>query len=753
VPGTRRVTLLGLIAATYFMVAGGPYGLEDLVQGAGYLWAVVALLVVPFVWSLPTALMVSELSSSLPEEGGYYVWVRRALGPFWGFQEAWLSLAASIFDMAIYPILFVTYLGFVGQYAWPGLGDFWGTLADASKGEKGAEAILIGLAMIAVCALLNLRPPREIGRSSVWLTVALLAPFGVVTVLAVVQPPAPAAERHSPSQPDYVVALLFALWNYMGWDNASTIAGEVERPQRTYPLAMAVAAALVTLTYLVPVLAASRTALGADDWKTGAWVTVGKEVGGTVLAIAVGVGGMISAFGMFNSLVLSYSRVPVVLAEDGYLPAAFTRRLRSGAPWVAVLVCAVAWGLAMQLGLKRVLALDVMVYGLSLLLEFVALVALRIREPRLPRPFRVPGGVVGAALLGLFPALLIGLAVHDQAGKWVPEEDDPIAPAAALLLGAGLAALGPVVYFAARRLASKPGAHTLQGSTAVSEPRVHTMSPQIITVGHSPDPDDAFMFYALAHDKLDTGGLRFRHELQDIETLNRRALRGELEVTAVSIHAYAFLADRYALLPTGCSMGDRYGPMVVARAPMTVEQLPTARLAVPGTLTTAFLALRLLVPGTLRYEVVPFDQVLGAVAEGRFDAGLIIHEGQLTFQNQGLQLVTDLGVWWQERTGLPLPLGGNAVRRDLGAETIGQISRLVKESIRYGLDHRDEALDYALKYARDMNKALADRFVGMYVNDWTLDYGPRGRAAVQQLLDEGHKAGIIPTPVAVEFVS
>jgi 1,4-dihydroxy-6-naphthoate synthase len=278
------------------------------------------------------------------------------------------------------------------------------------------------------------------------------------------------------------------------------------------------------------------------------------------------------------------------------------------------------------------------------------------------------------------------------------------------------------------------------------------MNPQIITVGHSPDPDDAFMFFALAHDKLDTGDLRFRHELQDIETLNRRALRGELEVTAVSIHAYAHLLERYALLPSGCSMGDRYGPMVVARQPLTVEDLRTARIAVPGTLTTAFLALRLLLPAGFTYEVVPFDQILGAVAQGRYDAGLIIHEGQLTFQHQGLHLVIDLGVWWQERTGLPLPLGGNAVRRDLGADTIRQISRLLKASIRYALDHRDEALDYALRYARDMDKALADRFVGMYVNDWTLDYGPRGRAAVRRLLDEGYRAGVIPSPVAVDFV-
>lgn len=278
------------------------------------------------------------------------------------------------------------------------------------------------------------------------------------------------------------------------------------------------------------------------------------------------------------------------------------------------------------------------------------------------------------------------------------------------------------------------------------------MTKRLIHVGHSPDPDDAFMFYALAHDKIDTGEFTFRHELQDIETLNRRALNGELEVTAVSLHAYAHLLERYALLPSGCSMGDRYGPMVVARRPLRVEELRSARIAVPGTLTTAFLALRLLLPDGFAHEVVPFDQIIQAVADGRYDAGLIIHEGQLTFQNQGLHLIVDLGVWWHEKTDLPLPLGGNVVRRDLGAETMRTISRLLKESIRYGLAHRQDALAYALRYARDMDHALADRFVGMYVNDWTLDYGPRGRAAVARLLEEGHRAGIIPRPVELEFV-
>jgi 5,8-dihydroxy-2-naphthoate synthase len=297
----------------------------------------------------------------------------------------------------------------------------------------------------------------------------------------------------------------------------------------------------------------------------------------------------------------------------------------------------------------------------------------------------------------------------------------------------------------------------------------------IIRVGHSPDPDDAFMFHALANHKIDTGGLEFVHELQDIETLNRRALKGELEVTAVSIHAYAYLLDKYALLPSGCSMGDRYGPMVVARRPMTIADLQDTpnparqggysalsvasgadrrnwRIAVPGTMTTAFLTLRLLLGKGFNYEVVPFDQIIDAVASGKFDAGLIIHEGQLTFQNQGLHLVVDLGVWWQEKTGLPLPLGGNVIRKDLGKPLMKRVSDLIKQSIRYALDHRQEALQHALRYARDMDVSLADKFVGMYVNDWTLDYGPRGREAVRRLLEEGHKAGIVPSVASIEFV-
>jgi amino acid transporter len=263
-------------------------------------------------------------------------------------------------------------------------------------------------------------------------------------------PADPADADHTSTKIDYVGALFFALWNYMGWDNASTFAGEVERPQRTYPLAMAATVWLVALTYVLPLMAVSRLGINPDKWEAGAWVMVAREVGGPGLAIAIGLGGMISALGIFNSLVLSYSRLPVVLAQEGFLPGVFTRRLSSGAPWVSVIVCAFVWGLAMQLGLERVLALDVMLYGLSLLLEFAALVALRLREPNLPRPFRVPGGTLGAVLLGLFPALLIGLGIYDQAGRWKLEEGDTIAPGPALLLGLGLVGLGFFLYYASR---------------------------------------------------------------------------------------------------------------------------------------------------------------------------------------------------------------------------------------------------------------------------------------------------------------
>jgi 1,4-dihydroxy-6-naphthoate synthase len=259
------------------------------------------------------------------------------------------------------------------------------------------------------------------------------------------------------------------------------------------------------------------------------------------------------------------------------------------------------------------------------------------------------------------------------------------------------------------------------------------------------------MFYALANDKLDTGNLRFEHELSDIESLNRRALTGELEVSAVSIHAYAYISDRYALLSSGSSMGDRYGPRLVSREKVGRDDLKGKTVAVPGEWTTAYLALKLYEPEA-GHVVVPFDEIMGHVTSGEADVGLVIHEGQLTHESEGLYLIEDLGEWWYGETGLPLPLGGNVVRRDLGEETTREVARLLKASIQYSLDHREEALAYALGYARDLSPELADRFVSMYVNEWTVDYGERGREAVRTLLSRGYEAGIIPHKVDVEFV-
>ena len=271
-----------------------------------------------------------------------------------------------------------------------------------------------------------------------------------------------------------------------------------------------------------------------------------------------------------------------------------------------------------------------------------------------------------------------------------------------------------------------------------------------IRVAHSPDSDDAFMFYALSQNKLDTGHLSFVHELSDIESLNRRALEGELEVSAVSIHAYAYLADKYALLSSGASMGDRYGPRLVAKEAMG-KDLRGKTVAVPGERTTAFLVLKLYEP-QVEHVVVPFDEIMDHVARGGADAGLLIHEGQLTHESEGFMLIEDLGQWWHGETGLPLPLGGNVVRRDLGEETMREVARLIKSSIRYALDHREEALAYALNYARDLPPEKADTFVSMYVNEWTLDYGETGRKAIQTLLSRGYEAGIIPHKVEVELV-
>jgi 1,4-dihydroxy-6-naphthoate synthase len=272
-----------------------------------------------------------------------------------------------------------------------------------------------------------------------------------------------------------------------------------------------------------------------------------------------------------------------------------------------------------------------------------------------------------------------------------------------------------------------------------------------ITLGHSPDPDDAFMFYALANDKIDTNGIRFRHVIEDIETLNRRAMNAELDVTAVSIHAYPYVADNYALLRSGASVGDNYGPLVISRGPMTLDDLRRCRIAIPGIMTTAYLVLRLCL-GEVNTNVVPFDQIMDAVNDGKADAGLLIHEGQLTYTSRGFYKIIDLGQWWQTETGLPLPLGGNAIKRSLGQDLISRVSRLLTHSIEYGLANRKPAVQHAMAYGRGMGESLADRFVGMYVNDFTLDYGERGRDGVRVLLDRAFKAGIIPRSVSLEFM-
>ena len=273
-----------------------------------------------------------------------------------------------------------------------------------------------------------------------------------------------------------------------------------------------------------------------------------------------------------------------------------------------------------------------------------------------------------------------------------------------------------------------------------------------IQLGHSPDPDDAFMFYGLATGKLDSGPYHFVHVLQDIQTLNERAMKSELEITAISLHAYPYVSKNYALTACGCSMGDNYGPMIVAKKPYTLEELKHKRIAVPGTMTTAFLAASIALGKGFRNVVKPFDEILQYVEAGHADAGLIIHEGQLTFQTHGLHCCLDLGKWWMEKHNLPLPLGGNVIRRDLGMQKMLEITAILKKSIQFSLDHRKEAVEYSLKYGRDLNHKLADEFVGMYVNKWTLDYGPVGRAAVNKLLDEGAAIGMVPKCTPVEFI-
>jgi len=426
------MTLAPLIAATYFIVAGGPFGLEDIVAKSGYSSALLILLLTPLLWALPTALMVSELASAVPQEGGYYVWVTRAMGPFWGFQEAWLSLAGSIFDMAIYPTLFVEYLGHFAPAA-----------------TAGARGLSIGVSLVAVCAAWNLLGARAVGISSEYMGILLMSPFLLLSAYALFHHAAGAAHP-APWKSDLLGGVLVAMWNYMGWDNASTIAGEVERPQLTYPLAMFGAVLLVSFTYAIPVGAVALTGLDAASWTSGGWADVGRAVmgsagAGNAVAFAITVAAMLGAAGTMNTLTMAYSRLPAAMAGDGFLPEPLARQnARTGAPTVAILACAAVWALCLGLSFVKLVVLDVLLTGLSILLEFAALVALRLREPDLPRPYRVPGGLAGAAALGLPPLALLAItALRSQVER--------VGPVNGLQLGALCIAAGVASYFWSRR--------------------------------------------------------------------------------------------------------------------------------------------------------------------------------------------------------------------------------------------------------------------------------------------------------------
>jgi amino acid transporter len=426
---SRKITLLPLIAATYFIVAGGPFGLEDIVSKAGYAGAILILLVTPVIWALPTVLMVSELASTLPEEGGYYVWASRSMGRFWGFQEAWLSLVGGVFDIGIYPTLFVGYLGHFAPWMTAGHRGLW-----------------IGVAMIAASALWNLLGARMVGGSSVLMAILLLLPFAVLTCYAVGHRVTPGGGAIPLRNVDFLGGILVAMWNYMSWDQASTVAGEVDQPQRTYPLAMAGTIILVTVSYLLPVGAVAMTGLDPNRWSTGGWADVASAVVhqpalGVVLAVAITIGGMLGAVGTLNAQVMTFSRLPAVLAEDGFLPIILAKRLaRTGAPWVAILACSGVWALSLGFSFTKLILLDVLLTGLSVLLEFASLVALRIREPKLPRPYRVPGGLGVAIGLGIPPLLLLILAA-------VRNYAEPVGPMNALEFGGILVAAGVVAYF------------------------------------------------------------------------------------------------------------------------------------------------------------------------------------------------------------------------------------------------------------------------------------------------------------------
>lgn len=424
---SRKLTVLPLVAATYFMVSGGPSGIEEIVQDSGYKLAMVILLATPLLWSLPTSLMVGELSAAIPAEGGFYIWVRRAMGRFWGFQEAWLSLAASLFDMASYPALFVLSLA----QLWP----------PANQGHNG---VFIASAVILACVLWNLFGSRAVGNGSVLLGVLLLTPFIVIIGFAIFRhgslyEATASTEAHG----DWITAVIVAMWNYMGWDNASTVADEVDNPQKTYPKVMGLALLAIVLSYIIPVAIVWTTHIQSGFWSQGSWSEIAALLGGRWLGFALVIGSMISTFGIVNSLTLSYSRLPAAMAEDGDLPRLFARRSKSGNPWVAIVVCGLAWTtvvVALGTNLDRLLLLDILLYGSSLVLEFIALIVLRIREPLLYRPFRVPGGLLGASLAGVGPTLLLVLA-------FIKNRQERLGNISTLTLGGIFIVAGVALYF------------------------------------------------------------------------------------------------------------------------------------------------------------------------------------------------------------------------------------------------------------------------------------------------------------------
>jgi amino acid transporter len=426
-PSRAKLTLLPLIAATYFMVAGGPYGLEDIISMAGYTGALLILFITPLLWAAPTAMMVGELASAIPEEGGFYIWVIRGLGKFWGFQEVWLTMAGSFFEMALYPTLFVDYLRHFAP--------------SVTAGYRGP---LIGLAMIAACTAWNIRGARSVGNSSTVMSILLLSPFVVLTVLGLMHKfsgPAASAAPQPLSHVDILGGILVAMWNYMGWDNASTVAGEVHEPQKTYPRVMWITVAVVTVSYLIPVAAISHSGLDPNSWTTGGWVDAGRALGGPLLAGALTIGGIIGAVGTFNALMMSFSRLPLVMGKTGALPKVFSRTsASSGAPYVAIIVCAFGWAACTFLSFERLIILDVLVTGLSIMLEFWALIGLRIREPNLARPYRVPGGMIGVIAIGLPPlALMLAAGFRNHSER--------IGNVNALIVGTIFIAVGPVLYF------------------------------------------------------------------------------------------------------------------------------------------------------------------------------------------------------------------------------------------------------------------------------------------------------------------